>query len=75
MGNINMKYEEKELKNAIQKELSYINFGLIFLLIFLLIILFFGIFVKVDTYVIAEGFVSFNNSRANISYKEWGTLE
>jgi len=75
MGNINMEYDEKELKNAIQKELSYINYGLILLSVFLLLILFFGIFVKVDTYVIAEGFVSFNDSKATISYKEWGTLE
>ncbi len=65
------KIEEKDFKT----EFNYINYGLIIISIFLLFILFFGIFVKIDTYVIAEGFISLNNSKAFISYKEWGILE
>ncbi len=65
------KLEEGNFKT----EFNYINYGLVIISIFLLFILFFGIFVKIDTYVIAEGFVSLNNSKAFISYKEWGILE
>ncbi len=61
--------------NTFKTEFNYINYGLIIISLLLLLILFFGTFIKINTYVVAEGYVSLNNSKAFISYKEWGILE
>jgi HlyD family type I secretion membrane fusion protein len=58
-----------------KKEAKYTILSIFLLLIFLLAILFFSSIVKLDTYTVGRGYISFDKKKIPILYKDWGYIE